>query len=78
MKFATTIEEQIQKLKDRGLIISDEAKAKEVLLDVGYYRFGSYLFPFELTYPSKKTELINSRLQLVLRMHWTCTTLTRI
>lgn len=54
MKFATTIEEQIQKLKDRGLIISDEAKAKEVLLDVGYYRFGSYLFPFELTYPSKK------------------------
>ncbi len=35
MKFATTIEEQIQKLKDRGLIISDEAKAKEVLLDVG-------------------------------------------
>lgn len=29
MKFATTIEEQIKKLKDRGLIISDEAKAKE-------------------------------------------------
>lgn len=54
MKYATTIEEQIQKLKDRGLIISDEEKAKEVLLDIGYYRFGSYLFPYELTYPSKK------------------------
>lgn len=54
MKYATTIEEQIQKLKDRGLIISDEEKAKEVLLDIGYYRFGSYLFPYELTYPGKK------------------------
>ena len=31
----------------------DEEKAKEVLLDIGYYRFGSYLFPYELTYPSK-------------------------
>lgn len=54
MKYATTIDEQIQRLKDRGLIIGDEDKAKEVLLDIGYYRFGSYLFPYELTYPSKK------------------------
>ena len=54
MKYATTIEEQIQKLKERGLLIDDEEKAKEVLLDIGYYRFGSYLFPYELTYPSKK------------------------
>lgn len=54
MKYATTIEQQIQKLNDRGLIIADEEKAKEVLLDIGYYRFGSYLFPFELAYPSKK------------------------
>ena len=53
MKYATTIDEQIKKLRDRGLIISDDEKAKEVLLDIGYYRFGSYLFPFELTYPSK-------------------------
>lgn len=53
MKYATTIEEQIQKLKDRGLIIEDERKAAEVLLDVGYYRFGSYLFPYEITYPNK-------------------------
>lgn len=54
MKYATTIEEQIHKLKDRGLGIEDEEKAKEVLLDIGYYRFGSYLFPYEITYPSKK------------------------
>ena len=54
MKYATTIEEQIEKMKDRGLLFDDENKAKEVLLDIGYFRFGSYLFPFELTYPDKK------------------------
>lgn len=26
-------------------------KAKEILLDIGYYRLGFYLFPFERTYP---------------------------
>lgn len=29
------------------MVISDEDKAKEVLLDVGYYRLGFYWFPFE-------------------------------
>lgn len=33
---ATTIEKQIQILKDRGLIIKDENKAKHKLLDIGY------------------------------------------
>ncbi len=53
-KKATTVEQQIEKLTSRGLIIRDEAKAKEILLDIGYYRFCSYLFPFEKAYPSKK------------------------
>lgn len=54
MKYATTLDEQVDKLKNRGLVINDEEKAKEVLLDIGYYRFGAYLFPFEKKYPSKK------------------------
>lgn len=54
MKQATTIEEQIQLLKSRGVIISDENKAKEVLMDIGYYRLGFYLFPFEKAYPKLK------------------------
>ena len=54
MKYATTLDEQVEKLKNRGLVINDEGKAKEVLLDIGYYRFGAYLFPFEKKYPSKK------------------------
>ncbi len=53
MKFATTIEDQIALLKSRGMTINDEGKAKEVLLDIGYYRLGFYWFPFEKTYPQK-------------------------
>lgn len=50
-KKALPIEEQVELLKSRGLTIADEEKAKEVLLDIGYYRLGFYLFPFEKTYP---------------------------
>mgnify|MGYP005607096073 CR=1 FL=1 len=69
MKYATTLDEQVDKLKNRGLVINDEEKAKEVLLDIGYYRFGAYLFPFEKKYPSKKSR---DHLQISM-MHWTYT-----
>lgn len=52
-KTATTIDRQIEILKSRNVVIEDEENVKKVLLDVGYYRLGSYLFPFEMTYPSK-------------------------
>lgn len=51
-KSATTIDEQIKLLESRGLTILDKEKAKEILMDVGYYRLGFYLFPFEMSYPS--------------------------
>lgn len=50
-KPATTIDEQLDILKTRGLAIQDEDKAREILLDIGYYRLGFYLFPFEKSYP---------------------------
>lgn len=53
MKQATTIEEQIALLKNRGMFIGDKEKAKEILMDIGYYRLGFYWFPFEKTYPAK-------------------------
>lgn len=53
VKTATTIEEQIARLKKRGMAIADESKAKEILLDIGYYRLGFYWFPFEKGYPNK-------------------------
>lgn len=44
---ATTIEEQIALLKERGMVIDlDNKKVKEILLDIGYYRLGFYWFPF--------------------------------
>ena len=46
MKRATTIPEQIKLLRNRGVQINNEAKAKENLLDIGYYRLGFYFFPW--------------------------------
>lgn len=52
-KKSTTVEEQIQILKDRGMVINDETHAKIQLLDFGYFRLGFYSFPFEINYPKK-------------------------
>ena len=54
MKKATTIKEQIELLRKRNVVVLDEEKAKENLLDIGYYRLGFYFFPFEVTYPKLK------------------------
>ena len=34
MKIASTIDQQIALLRQRGMIIEDEEKAKEILLDI--------------------------------------------
>lgn len=44
---ATTVDEQIEILKNRGMVIANEPKAKEILLDIGYYRLGFYWNCFE-------------------------------
>ena len=51
-KRATTVDEQREILESRGLHIGDKDKAKEILQDIGYYRLGFYLFPFEKSYPN--------------------------
>lgn len=50
-KSATTVDQQLDLLKSRGLTVNDTDKAREILLDIGYYRLGFYLFPFEKSYP---------------------------
>ncbi len=52
IKRATTLEEQVSLLRERGVEITCEEKAKECLLDIGYFRLCSYLFPFEKSYPN--------------------------
>lgn len=51
-KRAKSLDEQIDKLRQHGVDISNEAKAKEYLSDIGYYRLGFYIHPFEITYPT--------------------------
>lgn len=62
IKKATTLEEQIALIKKRGLntLYSDE-NVKKYLFDIGYYRLGFYLFPFETQYPNKhnRTHVFN-------------------
>lgn len=46
---ATTVEEQIDKLCSRGMIMDlDIVKVKEILLDIGHYRLGFYRHPFKI------------------------------
>ena len=54
MKKALNIDEQISLLEHRGMIFDNKEKAKEILLDVGYYRLGFYSFPYEQSYPAKQ------------------------
>lgn len=54
MKTATTITEQIERLKNRGMIINDEPYAKKMLDHIGYYRLGFFWFPMEQDYPERE------------------------
>lgn len=48
-QIATSTTEQIQLLKARGMVFDcEDAKIKEHLLDIGYYRLGFYWRPFEI------------------------------
>lgn len=46
LKVPKTIDEQLQILKDRCLIINDYNKAKDILSATNYYNFTGYLFDF--------------------------------
>ena len=46
-KEAISFEEQLGKLKSRGLFIGDEEKCLDFLRSVNYYRFTAYLLPFK-------------------------------
>ncbi|MDE5842477.1 MAG: Abi family protein [Muribaculaceae bacterium] len=50
---AKPLQQQIDKLRERGMIINDAEKARHILLEVGWYRMSFYWFPFETRYPDK-------------------------
>ncbi len=49
LKKPYTIDEQIKKLKDHGVVISDEAFARNVLQKVSYYRLSGYMLQYRLS-----------------------------
>lgn len=52
IKQPTTIEQQIEQLKFRGMIIRDESDIYQWLKTVGYYRLSGYWWMYEKRYPS--------------------------
>lgn len=46
-KHALTIDEQIIKLKNRGLKFEDDEKAKNYLSNISYYILRAYTYPFQ-------------------------------
>lgn len=60
---ATTIEEQIKKLSERRMVFENKEeidKAKEILLDIGYYRLGFYWYYFQ----DEENHLFNENVKL--------------
>ncbi len=53
---AKPIQQQINLLRKRGMIIDDEAKARDIILEIGWYRLSLYWFPFERRYPDLLAE----------------------
>ena len=49
LKKPYTLDEQIKKLKDHGVVISDDAFARNVLQKVSYYRLSGYMLQYRLS-----------------------------
>lgn len=54
---AKPLQEQIKKLRERGMIINNPEKARDILLEVGWYRMSFYWFPFETRYPDRMSPI---------------------
>lgn len=60
---ATTLDKQLEILQERGMEFSTEAeidKAKEILMDIGYYRLGFYWYYFQDT----ETHIFKDKIKL--------------
>ena len=54
-KPATSFDDQVSRLRARGLVIQDEGAVRHWLRTVGYYRLGVYWLPFEAPAPEGTT-----------------------
>ncbi|GIU51738.1 ABC transporter permease [Shewanella sairae] len=63
-----TFADQIQKLQQRGLIVSNRAEAEFYLSQLNYYRFAAYCLPFEQDHASH-TFQANTKFEDVLNLY---------
>ena len=67
-KVATNIDEQIDLLESRGMLLGDREKAREYLLDIGYYRLGFYWHYFESDDQHNFVE--NTKLETIRKLYY--------
>ncbi|MDQ8196238.1 Abi family protein [Coraliomargarita sp. SDUM461004] len=67
-KPAINLSAQVAKLKSRGLEIQDDAAAENCLLNVGYYRFSGYSYPFK-DGPTRERFKPNTGFDQILRVY---------
>lgn len=68
-KPAKTVEEHVDLLKARGLVIPDEVRAKRYLRFVGYYRLAAYCKPYQVPGDVNHTFLPGSTFDNVLNLY---------
>ncbi|WP_409485040.1 Abi family protein [Arsenicicoccus dermatophilus] len=56
-----TYNEQVDRLRERGLAVPDEAAAVRLLRTVGYYRLSAYVYPFRVLLPAGAREKGHTR-----------------
>lgn len=67
-KPATTIDEQIQILRDRGMDVHDLARARHYLSHINYYRLTAYWLPFEADHATHQF-LPGTRFEAVMNLY---------
>jgi abortive infection bacteriophage resistance protein len=67
-KIATNIDEQLDLLEGRGMVLGDRDKAKEYLLDIGYYRLGFYWHYFETD--AQHNFLANTKVETIRELYY--------
>lgn len=50
---AKPLQAQVELLRKRGMIIENAEQARNLLIEVGFYRMSFYWFPFETRYPDR-------------------------
>lgn len=74
VKTATSIDEQIKKLRDCGMEIglTQVSKAQDALLDIGYYRLAVIGFLLKRHHLLERDTVTSSRKELFLTMQLNC------